>query len=59
MGKLDNAVEASWTLSNITNRCIRPQTICRGLKEAGLRAVVKKKKPALKNLHIHNCLQFA
>jgi transposase len=59
MGKLDNAVEASRTLSNITNRRIRPQTVRRGLKEAGLRAVVKKKKPALKNSHIHDRLQFA
>ena len=41
MGKAENAVEAAKTLSNVVSTSFSPQTLRRGLKKSGWRAVVK------------------
>jgi transposase len=46
-GKADTAVDVTKTLSNITNLSLHAQTVRNSLKIAGMRAVVKKKKPFL------------
>ena len=48
MEKVDNAVEATEALQNITNTPISSQTVCHQLKARGMKAVVKRKRPLLK-----------
>ena len=50
-GKTSNAVEASKDLNKSLNIDVNPQTIRRVLKKAGLRSIVKKKKPRLSKKH--------
>ena len=50
-GKAGTAVDVAKTLSNITNQPLSAQTVRRSLKKAGMKAVVKKKKPFLKQRH--------
>jgi hypothetical protein len=45
--------------SNITNQPLSTQTVCCSLKIAGMRAVVKKKKPLLKKRHRKERMDFA
>jgi hypothetical protein len=59
MGKADNAVQVTKELRNITNQSISVSTVCRNLKKAGLRPVVKRKRPLLKPHHWKARLQFA
>jgi hypothetical protein len=47
-GKAGTAVVVAKTLSNITNQPLSAQTVCHSLKKAGMKAVVKKKKPFLR-----------
>ena len=42
-GKAENAVQVTKTLQDVKNHAISPQTVCRHLKKAGMKAVVKKK----------------
>ncbi len=58
-GKAENAVQATKMLKDITNEPIHPQTVRRALKKAGMKAVVKKKKPLLSKRHRANRLDFA
>jgi len=58
-GKVDTAVEVAKALSNITNKPLSPQTVCRSLKAAGMRAVAKKKKPFLTKKHRKARMDFA
>ena len=58
-GKADTAVQVTRTLSNITNNTVSAQTVRRHLKAAGMKAVVKKKRPALKKSHRKARLEFA
>ena len=57
MGKVDNAVEATKTLQNITNTPIYSQTVCHQLKARGMKAVVKR--PFLKPHHGRARMEFA
>jgi transposase len=58
-GKIENAVQGTRELRSIINQPLTSQTVRRGLKEAGLKAVVKKKKPLLKPRHRKERLDFA
>jgi len=44
-GKADNAVQLTCELRNVSNIEVSAQTVCCALKEAGLKAATKKKKP--------------
>ena len=59
MGKAENAVEATKTLSNITPKPFSPQTLRHGLKKLGWKAVVKQKRQQLKDPHKKARLAFA
>jgi transposase len=50
-GKVENAVQATKTLENIMNKPLSTETVCRHLKKAGMKAVVKKKMPLLTKRH--------
>jgi transposase len=58
-GKAENAVQLRKSLQETTNQSISCQTVRRALKNTGLKAVVKKKKPFLKKKHIQDRLEFA
>lgn len=58
-GKADTAVEVARKLRDITNKPLSDQTVRNYLKEAGLKAVVKKKKPLLSSKQIRDRLDFA
>jgi len=58
-GKADTAVDVAKVLSNVTNQPLSAQTVRRGLKEAGLKPVVKKKKPFLSKRHRKARMDFA
>ena len=46
-GKAETAVQVSKALQHIMNQPVTPQTVCRHLRQTGMKAVVKKKKPLL------------
>jgi transposase len=58
-GKAETAVEVTRALQDVVNGSLSPETTRRYLKQAGMKAVVKKKKPALTARHKHNRLDFA
>ena len=60
-GKVDTAVDVAKVLSNITNQSLCAQTVHNSLKihVAGLKAVVKKKKPFLSQRHRKARMDFA
>jgi len=58
-GKAENAVQVTKTLSNIVNQPISAQTVRNGMKKAGMKAVVKKKRPLLSKKHRQERLDFA
>jgi transposase len=58
-GKADNAAQLTRELKNATNINVSTDTVRRALKEAGLKAVVKQKKPRLLPRHIRQRLDFA
>jgi len=51
-GKADTAVQLLQELKMSTDTTVSAETICRTLKGAGMKAVVKKKKPQLLPRHI-------
>ena len=55
----ENAAQVTRILKNITNQPLSSQTVCQHLKKAGMKAVVKKKRPALKKRHREARLDFA
>jgi len=57
--KAENAVQITQTLQDITNQSISSQTTRNHLKKAGLKAVVKAKKPLLTKRHRKERLDFA
>jgi transposase len=57
--KAENAAEVTKTLEDITNQPLSSKTVRRGLKAAGMKAVVKKKRPLLSRRHRRNRLDFA
>ena len=58
-GKVDNAVRLTRELRDVSNIDVSAQTVRRALKEAGLKAATKKKKPRLLPKHIHQRPEFA
>jgi len=58
-GKATTAVDITKTLTSITNQPLSTQTVCHNLKMAGMKAVVKKKKPKLTKKHKKDRLDFA
>jgi transposase len=58
-GKANTAVAVAKALSDVTNQPIHPQTVRRSLREAGLKAKKKKKKPFLSKRHRKERLDFA
>ena len=58
-GKATTAVNVTKSLQNITNQSLSTQTVRNCLKVAGMRAVVKKKKPLLSKKQKKNRLDFA
>ena len=58
-GKAENASQITKTLMGIKNEPLSSQTIHRHLKKAGLKAVVKQKKPFLSKWHRRERLDFA
>jgi hypothetical protein len=57
--KAENAVQVTKTLTNIINKPLSPTTVCRHLKKAGMKAVVKTKRPLLSAKHRKARLDFA
>jgi hypothetical protein len=58
-GKVDTAVDVAKSLRNITNQHLHAQTVRRGLSLAGMKAVVKRKKPFLSKKHKKARMDFA
>ena len=58
-GKADNAVQLTHALKETTNITLSTQTVHHALKEAGIKAATKKKKPRLMPRHICQHLDFA
>ena|SRR5947199_6012427 len=58
-GKVDTAVNVAKVLRNVTNQSLSIQTVRNGLKAAGMKAVVKKKKPFLSKRHRRERMDFA
>jgi transposase len=57
-GKADTAVQLARNLGDSTKVQISPDTVRCALKEAGMKAVTKKKKPRLQSRHIRQRLEF-
>ena len=57
--KVDNAVEVTKSLEDVTNQSISSQTVRHSLHKAGIRPVVKKKHPLLKPSHRRERLDWA
>jgi transposase len=58
-GKADNAAQVTRTLQNIINQPLSSQTVRRTLKQVGLKAVVKRKRPFLSKRHRKARMDFA
>ena len=56
--KADNAIYIRKALGNITHTSVSNQTVWRAVKKAGMKAVVKQKKPRLSKHHHQDCLDF-
>ena len=50
-GKVETAVEACKVLEDITGKTLNPQTVRRGLKQVGMKSVVKTNRPFLLKRH--------
>jgi transposase len=57
--KAENAAQVTRILKNITNQSISSHTVRHHLKKAGMKAVVKRKRPLLKKRHKQARLDFA
>ena len=57
--KAENAVQVTKSLKTITNQSLSPTTVQQHLKEAGIKAVVKRKCPLLSAKHCKACLNYA
>jgi transposase len=58
-GKADTAAQLTRELYNSAGMELSTKTTRRALREAGMKAVTKKKKPRLLPRHISQCLDFA
>jgi Transposase len=57
--RAENAVQVTKSLTNIINQPLSPSTVHLHLKKAGMKAVVKTKRPLLSAKHHKACLDFA
>src|SRR6266567_8496475 len=57
--KAENVVQVTKSLKNITNQSRSPSTVCLHLKKAGMKAVVKTKRPLLSAKHCKARLDYA
>ena len=57
--KADNAAQVTKSLENVVSTSISSRTIHRELKRAGLKPIVKKKRPFLSSTHRRKRLEFA
>jgi Transposase/DDE superfamily endonuclease len=58
-GKAETAVDVAKSLSQVNNQTLSAQTVHRGLKAAGMKAVTKKKRPILSKRHRKARMDFA
>jgi transposase len=58
-GKVDTAVQLAKTLKEVINQPLSTQTVRNHMKNVGLKAVVKKKRPLLTKRHMKERLDFA
>jgi transposase len=58
-GKAENAVQVTKALQNSTNQLLSAQTVRNSMKEVGMKAVIKKKRPLLIKRHRRERLDFA
>jgi transposase len=58
-GKAENAVQIAKSLQELTNQSLSAQTVRNRMKEMGMKAVVKKKRPLLSQKHRRARLDFA
>jgi len=58
-GKVDTAAQLTGELRNTTGMELSSNTVCRALKEAGMKAVAKQKKPRLLSRHRRQRMDFA
>jgi transposase len=58
-GKAENAVEVTRVLRDVINQPLSAQTVCNSLKDVGLKAMVKKKRPLLTKRHRKERMDFA
>src|SRR3954454_13678105 len=58
-GQVETAVEVTKILKDITNQPLSAQTVRNSLKDTGLKAVVKKKRPFLSKKHRRERMDFA
>ena len=58
-GKAENATQVTQSLQSITGQPLSRETVRRHLKDAGLTAVVKKKRPLLSQRHKRERMDFA
>jgi hypothetical protein len=58
-GKYDTAVQATASLAHNAGVVVNVKTVRRALKESGLHAAPKVKKPMLSKCHHKTCLEFA
>src|SRR4051812_41847865 len=59
LGKVDSAVQAAQELRNTAGTKVSNTTVHQVLRQAGLRALVKKKKPKLSPRHMKQQMEFA
>src|ERR1700720_3159489 len=57
--KAENAVQVAKALQDSTNQPLSAQTVRNGMKEVGMKAVVKKKRPLLTKHHRRERMDFA
>ena len=57
--KIEHATEASKVLQDMNRESISVKTVCRALKKAGMKAVVKRKRPMLTKRHRRERVDFA
>jgi Transposase len=58
-GKANTAIDVTKALCNVTNQPLHAQTVHHHLKVAGMKAVVKKKRPFLSKKHRKARMDFA
>jgi hypothetical protein len=58
-GQAENAVQVTRTLREVTNKTFSAQTVRNHMKTAGMKAVVKKKRPLLSKRHIRERWDYA